>query len=105
RRPPLTTAAQRRIFTTRSSRPSCRLSRSRSRAMCKPAPVRASKPTGCNPGAWELELQAPLAGRVGQRLDAAMISVMSAVEGRLADTLLLGHFGELLAHGDGRLDV
>jgi len=51
------------------------------------------------------ELQPALARRVGQRLDAAVVLVMPAVEGRLGDALGLGLFGDLLADRDRPLEI
>ena len=42
-------------------------------------------------------LQTSRRGRLGQRLDAAVIAVVAAVEGRLGDALGLGGLGQLLA--------
>src|SRR5207302_4763352 len=120
RRPPLTTAAQRRILTTRSSRPSCRCSRSRSRSRAMVCYSRRlgqilqpEPPVGqvCNlpeqeagykpaPGS---ELQAALAGGVGQGLDPAVIPVVAAVEGGLGDAGGLGLLGQRTADDHRRL--
>src|SRR5207237_8657597 len=103
RRPPLTTAAQRRIFTTRSSKPSCR--DSRSLAMNNPrslrragrviAPVGVQSRLQFQPGALlpppaTLELESPFAGGVGEGLDPAVVAVVAAVEGGLGDALAFG---------------
>ncbi len=42
------------------------------------------------PSSAILKLQAAFAGGVGQRLDAAMITIMAAIERRLGDALFLG---------------
>src|SRR5207244_1862642 len=49
--------------------------------------------------------QPTLAGGIGQRLDAAVILVMAAVERRLGNALFLGRLGDLLADHLRRLDV
>src|SRR5206468_3557898 len=119
RRPPLTTAAQRRIFTTRSSKPSCRDSRSlamnyscrvnsplspsgeglgvRGRSNTK---LRLPRPFTPNPsppegrgGQISSELQPAFAGGVGEGLDPAVVAVVAAVEGGLGNALALGGRG------------
>ena len=54
-------------------------------------------PTAANaPLAVSLKLQTALAGRVGQRLDAAVIAIVSAIERRLGDAFFLGDLGQRL---------
>src|SRR5262245_8754438 len=53
----------------------------------------------------DLELQPAFARPVGQRLDAAVVAVVAAVERGLGDALGLGRLGQLLPDGLGRLDV
>src|SRR5947208_1956887 len=52
-----------------------------------------------------LELQAALAGGVGQGLDAAVVAAPAAVEGDGLDAGGLGSLGDRLADPLGRLDV
>src|SRR5262245_41665905 len=124
RRPPLTTAAQRRIFTTRSSRPSWRGSRSRSLAMIQLLLrllgslrlllalgflLRLGRGRGGDWFLWRLlrlaALQPGRRGRDGQSLDPAVEAIVAAVERRLGDAAGLGHLRQLLADLGGRLDV
>src|SRR5262245_47585086 len=56
------------------------------------------------PFSSDLEVQAALAGSIGQCLDAAVVAVAAAVEHHLVDAGLLGALGQKLAHrGGGRL--
>ena len=52
-----------------------------------------------------LEVQAALARRIRQRLDAAVIEIAAAVEHHVLDALGGGAFGDELAHRLGGLDV
>src|SRR5215216_4255529 len=82
RRPPLTTFATRLISTTRSWRS---------------RPVDDTERPGAAMSPFEgsgLEVQAALAGALGQCLDAAVIAVAAAVEHRLLDAGGLRALGE-----------
>src|ERR1017187_5522867 len=52
-----------------------------------------------------LEFQPSLAGRVRQRLHAAVVEISAAIEDHLLDALLLGAFGDQLADFLGGSDV
>ena len=56
-------------------------------------------PSGAARFRWSSELEAALAGALGERLDAAVIHVAAAVEHDLGDAGLLRPLGELLADG------
>src|SRR5919204_2253601 len=101
RRPPLTTLATRLIATTRSSncdfgassRPGPPRSSRGGRLPCPPGPRRAGA------AAIELssllEVQPALAGRLGQRLDAAVVLEAAAVEHHRGDAGRPGPPGQL----------
>src|SRR5215210_3972137 len=81
RRPPLTTFATRLISTTRSWRS---------------RPVDETERSGAAMSSFEgsgLEVQAALAGALGQGLDTAVIAVAAAVEDRRLDAGGLGALG------------
>src|SRR5207248_4144454 len=90
RRPPLTTLATRLISTTRSwrSRPAAETERSRDIRLIQSS---------------DLEVQAALAGSVGERLDAPMESIATTVEHHGLDAGGLGTLGEEGAGAGGLL--
>src|SRR5919199_1776302 len=102
RRPPFTTLATRLMLTSFSTNS---LS-SRSRP-CRSPPSRPPRPPR-SPCAraieFFLEVEAALAGGVGQGLDPAVIDVAAAVEHDRLDPGRLGALGEQLAHRNGSLD-
>ena len=107
RRPPLTTAAQRRIFTTRLRARPARLL-----AFSRHLPILRSRgahglPTAfsASPRSRVQNCNAALAGGVGQGLDPAMIAVVSAVEAALLMPVALAASASFLPDGRGRLDV
>src|SRR5690606_7377883 len=65
------------------------------------------RPARNRAGGWNksLELQATLAGGVGQGLDATVVAVTGAIEGDLLDTCSLGLLGDRLADLYGGIGV
>src|SRR5919198_1282210 len=108
RRPPLTTLATRLIATTRSSNcdlgASSRLSRPRSsrggRLPCPPGPRRGAGAIELPP-CVSLEVQAALAGSLGQRAHAAVVLEAAAVEHHRGDAGRPGPLGQLGADPRG----
>src|SRR5690606_18910323 len=68
-------------------------------------PGRARRETAPAAGTKSLELQATLAGGVGQGLDAAVVAVTGTVERDLLDTGGLGLLGDRLADLGGGVGV
>src|ERR1700730_1817200 len=89
RRPPLTTLATRLISTTRSCRSRPVEETERSRSMGR------SRVASC------LERQAALASALGERLDAPVVLVATAVEHGVVDAGGLAALGEQGAHATG----
>src|SRR5690348_10431617 len=85
---------------TRSSRPSCRPSRSL--AISKNSQFHAH---ARGVAAKRSETQTAFTGGVGEGLDAAMITIVAAIERDRSDATRLGQLGELHAHRLGSLDV
>src|SRR5215204_5798608 len=107
RRPPLTTLSTRLIATTRSTCGvfSCAPPRPPPSRRSRRSPPPAPPPRRCCPGirrpfrsGWcSSEVQAVLAGRVGERRDAAVVLVAAPVEDDRADAGRLGPLGHQLA--------
>src|SRR3954471_3383852 len=106
RRPPFTTLATRLMLTSFSTNSVS------SRSRCWPSPSRRRRSPCCvRPPPWvrairtSSELEAALAGGVGQGLDPAMIEIGAAVEDDAPDPARLGALGDQLADGGGRFPV
>src|ERR1700753_3295198 len=106
RLPPLTTFATRLMWTSLSTNSLSRSSRSRrSRPPRSRSPAMVfsnlSEARCLCPQSGLLEAQPALAGRIGQRLDAAVIEIAAAVEHDFLDAVLHRALGEQLADGLG----
>src|SRR5665647_2205672 len=93
RRPPLTVAATRLMWTSFSTMSLSASSRLRSRRPPRSSLGRAM--------AFPLEVQAGFARGVGQGLDPAVIQVAAAIEDHVGHALFLGAGGDEPAHGLG----